>query len=211
MSLEIHSIAIGQLENNCYLIVDPLSREAAVVDPPGESEALVKVINTNRLIIKYILLTHAHFDHISGVDWLSSYLQPGLPEIGLHPDDLPLWREGGGSAYFGLTISTGPEPDLSLFHGQNLNIGPFGLQVRHTPGHTPGHVIFYLPDSGAACVGDVIFRLGVGRTDFPGGNASTLMQSIRTQILTLPPETRLLPGHGPETSVSLESRENPFI
>jgi len=135
----------------------------------------------------------------------------GAP-VALHPDDLPLWRFSGGAALFGLPhFDPGPEPTVSLAHGMHLSIGTHDIEVRHTPGHTPGHVVFYAPASNLVFCGDLIFYSGVGRTDLPGGSWETLLESIRTQVLTLPDPTRLLSGHGPETTVGRERRANPFL
>jgi hydroxyacylglutathione hydrolase len=131
--------------------------------------------------------------------------------VALHPLDKPLWKLGGGAPWFGLQVEPGPEPSIALVHGQELVIGDNQFEVRHVPGHTPGHVIFYCAAQALAFVGDVIFQGGIGRTDFPGGSFQQLMQSLKQQVLTLPAETRLLSGHGPETSVGTERETNPFL
>jgi len=117
----------------------------------------------------------------------------------------------GGAPLFGMKIDPGPEPTVDLQHGQLLNLGEFQFEVRHTPGHTPGHVVFYCSQEAVVFCGDVIFQGSIGRTDLPGGDFSTLMNSINSEILALPDETRLLTGHGPETSVGIERQYNPFL
>ena len=112
---------------------------------------------------------------------------------------------------FGLKIDPGPEPTIDLEHGQILHLGRYRFEVRHAPGHTPGHVMFYCAEQKVLFCGDVIFQGSIGRTDLPGGDYQTLMNSIRTQVLSLPEDTRLLTGHGPETTVGLERRYNPFL
>lgn len=208
--LLIVPIQLGPLENNTYLFADTASKLAIAVDPSFDSEVVLEEAQRRGWQITAIWLTHAHFDHIAGVKTLAESAEPNLP-IGLHPEDLPLYRQSGGAGLFGLSISPGAEPKVAFTHGQVLELGSEMVEVRHAPGHTPGHVIFYLPAAQAALTGDVIFYHGVGRTDLPGGDHAALMRSIREQVLTLPPETRLLSGHGPETSVEEETAENPFL
>jgi hydroxyacylglutathione hydrolase len=131
--------------------------------------------------------------------------------VALHPLDYNLWRMQGGAPFFGMRIDPGPEPTIDLVHGQLLHLGDNLLEVRHAPGHTPGHVVFYCPREKVCFCGDVIFQDSIGRTDLPGGDFDTLMTSIRTQIMSLPDETRLLSGHGPQTTVAIERRQNPFL
>ena len=210
MSLEIIPIVLGPIENNTYLIADGESGEAALIDPSFDAAQVVDTARERGWKLTRIWLTHAHFDHFAGARDVADRFAPPLP-IGLHGGDLVLWRNGGNAANFGLSIRTGAEPEVNFYHGQTLHLGAQTLEVRHTPGHTPGHVIFYCADAGVAFVGDLIFYRGVGRTDLPGGSTSALLHSIRTQVFTLPPATRLLSGHGPQTTVEEEKRENPFL
>lgn len=204
MPIEIVTLSLGPMENNTYLLVDPSTREAVVVDPSFGSEAALDEARARGWSLKAVWLTHAHFDHIAGAAAL------GLP-VGLHAADLPLYRQGGGGRAFGVPVEPGPEPAIEFSHRQILTLGASKVEVRQAPGHTPGHVIFYLADAGAALVGDVIFFHSIGRTDLPGASHAQLLESIREQVLTLPPLTRLLPGHGPETTVAEESHANPFL
>ncbi|HET9913467.1 MAG TPA: MBL fold metallo-hydrolase, partial [Anaerolineales bacterium] len=131
--------------------------------------------------------------------------------VALHPNDHVLWRAGGGGALFGFDIDPGPEPTIDFYQGQILRLGSVKFEVRFTPGHTPGHCIFYVASSGVCFCGDLIFAGSVGRTDLPGANWRHLVESIKTQVFTLPDETRLLSGHGPETTVGEEKESNPFV
>jgi len=132
--------------------------------------------------------------------------------IWLHPGDRPLYDAVLQQAVaFGLEVEEPPPPDEAFAHGQSYAFGDATFEVRHAPGHAPGHVILYAAEAGLAFVGDVIFQGSIGRTDLPGGDFRQLMRSIREQVLTLPEPTRLLPGHGPETTVGFESRTNPFL
>jgi len=198
------------MENNTYLLADTRSKQAVVIDPSFDSHIVLKEIERRGWQLAAVWLTHAHFDHLAGLNTVVNAANPPAP-VGIHRDDLALYGQGGGSQLFGLEIEPGPEPSIWFTHGQVLQLGDETLSVRHTPGHTPGHVIFYSETAGAALCGDLIFYRGVGRTDLPGGSHSALLQSIRSQIFTLPPDTRLLSGHGPETTVKEEMENNPFL
>lgn len=210
MPLHIVTLSLGPMENNTYLAADAETGQAVVIDPSFESEAVLQEARRRNWTLTQIWLTHAHFDHIAGVKILAETGQQPL-RVGLHPADLPLWEQGGGARFFGMRIDPGPRPSLAFEHEQELRLGKQAFQVLHTPGHTPGHVVFYAPDSSVVFCGDLIFYRGVGRTDLPGGDPSALLHSIYTHILPLPPPTRLLSGHGPETTVEEERMENPFL
>lgn len=209
MALEIVRLVLGPMENNTYLLAD--SGKAVVIDPSFDSETVLQVVEKRSWELTAIWLTHAHFDHIAGVQTIQQASRKGPLPVGLHNDDLPLWQQGGGARLFGMNIEPGPAPSMHFEHGQLLALGGSQIEVRHAPGHTPGHVMFYSVEASAMLVGDVIFYHGVGRTDLPGGSQSVLMRSIREQVLTLPPQTKLFSGHGPETTVEEELEENPFL
>jgi glyoxylase-like metal-dependent hydrolase (beta-lactamase superfamily II) len=208
--LEILSMVLGPVMTNTYLVGDSETGQAVAIDPADSGEIIVREAQARRWQIEQIWLTHAHFDHLAGVSGIINNASHS-PVIALHPDDKPLWRMGGGAALFGMDIDPGPEPEVDLKHGQKLKVGQMTFEVRHTPGHTPGHVVFYCSAEQLVFSGDVIFQNSIGRTDLPGGDYATLIASIRDQILSLPDETRLLSGHGPETTVGVERRMNPFI
>ncbi len=208
--LEIVTLVLGPVETNTYLVADSVSGEAVCIDPAWDGEGILAEAQRRSWRVTGIWLTHAHFDHMGGVAALANGSSPVLP-VALHPLDGPLWQQRGGAVWFGLEIDPGPEPMLDLYHGQLLNAGEHLFKVRHAPGHTPGHVIFYCAAQRVAFTGDVIFQGNIGRSDFPGGDYDTLMESIHQQVLTLPAATRLLSGHGPETSVRVEQRSNPFL
>jgi hydroxyacylglutathione hydrolase len=208
--MEIQTYVLGPLENNTYLLADPNNGEAAVVDPSFGSRAIAEEAARHGWKIGQIWLTHAHFDHLAGVSELVNALS-GPVRVGLHPADLALYYERGGADQFGISIPPGPEPVLFFSHGLVLKLGKASLEVRHVPGHTPGHVVFFAAVEKALLCGDVIFRGSIGRTDLPGGDFDTLITGIRTQVLTLPEDTRLLSGHGPESTVRIEKETNPFL
>jgi glyoxylase-like metal-dependent hydrolase (beta-lactamase superfamily II) len=208
--LEVISLVLGPVETNSYLVADTRINEAVVVDPAWDGQVIAAEAGRRGWRITAIWLTHAHFDHIAGAAGIAQQVHPP-PPVALHPDDLPLWEAQGGAPFFGLRIDPGPRPSIPLSHAQSLRLGGYTFEVRHAPGHTPGHVVFYSASEKLAFCGDVIFMSGIGRTDLPGGSYKTLMSSIQMQILSLPDEARLLSGHGPETTVGQERLENPFL
>jgi glyoxylase-like metal-dependent hydrolase (beta-lactamase superfamily II) len=208
--LEIITMVLGPVATNAYLVGETTTHEAVVVDPAWDGELIVEEAKRHAWHIQQLWLTHAHFDHIGGIDGIVKSLT-SEPQIALHPLDLPLYSAQGGAAMFGMRIGKAPEPSLRLKHGQKLSLGKHIFEVRHCPGHTPGHVVFYCAIEKVMLCGDVIFWGSIGRTDLPGGDYDTLIYSIRTQIMTLPNDTRLLSGHGGESTVGVERRDNPFL
>jgi glyoxylase-like metal-dependent hydrolase (beta-lactamase superfamily II) len=207
---EIVRFTLGPAQTNAYLVADTLTHEAAVIDPAWDGEVILAEAQRRGWTIGHLWYTHAHFDHIGGAGAIANALNP-LPLVALHPADHILWRAEGGAPLFGFRIDPGPEPGIDLAEGQVLHLGGARLQVRHAPGHTAGHCVFVVVDERVCFCGDVIFAGSVGRTDLPGGDWDTLVGSIQTQIFSLPDETRLLSGHGDETTVGRERRTNPFV
>jgi len=210
MTLEIVSFTLGPVMTNSYLVADQMTGAALVIDPAWDGRTILDAATQRGWSIGQLWYTHAHFDHIGGAAELAAGLaQP--PEVVLHQQDHSLWQLGGGGAFFGYKIDPGPEPSVQIEHGQVLKLGGLSFEVRHTPGHTPGHVIYYCAAGGVLFSGDLIFQQSVGRTDLPGGNTRTLLESIRNQVFSLPDETRILSGHGYETTVGEERHGNPFV
>jgi hydroxyacylglutathione hydrolase len=208
--LEIVTLVLGPVETNTYLIADTTVGCAVVVDPAWDGQVIIDEAVKKRWKIEALWLTHAHFDHLGGAAGIvSGSLYPIV--VALHPDDLPLWEVKGGAPWFGFQIELPPRPTLLLKHQQHLYVGRYEFITYHTPGHTQGHVIFECPAEGILFCGDLIFRGGIGRTDLPGGDLNTLLASIRDQVLVLPASTRLLSGHGQETTVGNERDSNPFL
>ncbi|HZD58313.1 MAG TPA: MBL fold metallo-hydrolase [Anaerolineales bacterium] len=208
--LEIIAMTLGPVQTNTYVVADPETKDAIVIDPAAEGQHILAEALKRGWHIGSIWLTHAHFDHLGGAAQVADGSNPP-PPVALHPGDYPLWRAQGGALLFGFKIDPGPEPTIDLTDGQILYLGSNRLEVRHAPGHTRGHVMFYCAEQKVLFCGDVIFQGNIGRTDLPGGDYQMLMDSIRAQVLTLPDDTRLLTGHGPETTVGLERRYNPFL
>ena len=208
--LEIVTFTLGPAMTNAYLVADSETKEAAVIDPAWDGHVILTEALKRGWRIAHMWYTHAHFDHIGGAGAIADALNP-LPLVALHPADHVLWRSEGGAPFFGFKIDPGPEPTIDLTHGQILKLGKIEFEVRHTPGHTPGMCILYVASDGICFCGDLIFRDSVGRTDLPGGDWQTLLKSIHEQVFTLPDETRLLSGHGPETTVGEEKHSNPYV
>ena len=200
-------LPIGLLGSNTYLVYDEKNGESTIVDPGGEIQPLLDEIRQRRVQVRYILNTHAHFDHIAANAAVKA--QFDVP-LGLHPADRELLLHGGGATLFGLNYVPSPPPDLDLVEGLTLAVGLLYLQVLHTPGHTPGSVCLYIPEEAALLTGDTLFAGSVGRSDLPGGNARQLTESLR-RLLDLPPETTVYPGHGAVTTLSAERRHNPWL
>ena len=197
----------GPLEENVFLLVDAETKRAAIIDPGIESEGLLETIQREHWRLDYIINTHGHFDHVFGNAFFKG--RTGA-ELLIHEADLPLLeRLVENSMVFGFRPSPSPRPDRFLKEGDVLKLGGLELGVLHTPGHSPGGVT--LPVADRLFVGDALFAGSIGRTDLPGGSHETLLASVRTKILTFPDETRVYPGHGPETTVGRERRTNPFF
>ena len=205
--LVVRSFTGGAFGENGYLLSCAGGDAAFLVDPGAAVAEMLDAVREGGLRVEAIVLTHAHIDHVEGVEEARD--ATGAP-IWLHRDDAQLYQGAPAQAeWFGLRLSPLPPVDRWLEDGERLPLGRCELEVRHAPGHAPGHVI--LVADGAAIVGDCVFYGSIGRTDLPGGDLATLMRSIRERILTLPEETVLYPGHGPETTVGHERVSNPFL
>lgn len=209
-SLRIRIFAGGPFQENGYLVECVESGALAVVDPGAATPRLVDALSGRTDRVQAIYLTHAHLDHVEGLPALRRVLDA---PIHLHPADRFLYDRAHEQAEaFNYPLSgVLPPIDRELEPGVSVPLGETELEVRFAPGHAPGHVVFHHAGDGVALVGDVIFHRSIGRTDLPGGDMQELMESIRREILTLPEETRLLTGHGPETTVAGEKMGNPFL
>jgi hydroxyacylglutathione hydrolase len=208
--VRVRTFTGGPFAQNGYLAVCEQSGEAVVVDPGAGAAGMVRHLASAGTTPRAILLTHAHLDHIDGIGTIRASF-PDVP-IHLHPADRVLYDAAPQqAAAFGVPPFETPPPDVDLVAGATIEFGACRLSVRHAPGHAPGHVILYAEDDALAFVGDVIFAGSIGRTDLFGGDFRTLIETIRREVLTLPPATRLLSGHGPETTVEWEARHNPFL
>jgi hydroxyacylglutathione hydrolase len=206
--LIIASLPVGLIQTNCYVVGCEETKEGAVIDPGGHPERILAEVERHGLAIKYVLDTHAHFDH---TDANGAIVQATGASLALHPEDRPLLEASGGAALFGMHADPSPPPDLELRDGDELQVGTLAFKVLHTPGHTPGHVCFYEADEGTLFDGDVLFYRGVGRTDLPGGSWQQLLESIQGVLFALPDNTIVYSGHGPATTIGEEKRLNPWL
>ena len=205
--LQVLAIPNGIFEENCYLVGERGTTDVVIVDPGEEADRFLEVARDRSLAIREIWLTHAHIDHIMGVGAVQR--ATGAP-IHLHPADREIYdglSEQG--RLFGFDVEPAPPFDVELRHGQRLVLGSTELEVRHAPGHSPGHVCFVAP--GLVLGGDLLFQGSIGRTDLLGGDFPTLLASIREQLFTLPDDTVVYPGHGPVTTIGRERATNPFL
>lgn len=211
--LQLLQLVVGPLEVNCYVLL--VGDRAVVVDPGEEGERIAAQLQQRGAILEAVWLTHAHFDHVGGVSALLQHKPEGSPEevpVLLHPDDDVLLQNAvTAAARWSLSIDAPPTDTVPLAHGQLLDLGGVRVRALHTPGHAPGHVAFHLLDHAAVLSGDALFAGSVGRTDLPLSNGPQLLDSIRRELLTLPDETVVLPGHGPTTTIGAERNGNPFL
>ena len=212
-SLFLEVFPVGPIQANFVWRGDSDAGDLVVIDPGEEAEKIVDRVRASGFRATMILHTHGHLDHAGGTPALASLLEPGLP-VGLHPDEVELYRSLPMQAkMFGLEAEPPPEPDLWFEHGQKLAVGGLELEIRHTPGHSPGGVCFVVSgaDEELVVVGDVLFAGSIGRTDLWGGSFPVLENAIREQLYTLPDQTRVICGHGPETTIGRERATNPFV
>ena len=211
------TIPVGMLQCNCSIIGDPATREALVIDPGDEVTRILELLGRHRLVVKAIVSTHAHIDHVGGLSKLHQFT--GAPIL-MHRADLPLYQAMDMQASFlGVAPPEITDVDQLLKEGDVLRWGPFEAQVIHTPGHTPGSVSLYLPKEGGTIAlpaprlfaGDTLFAGSIGRTDLWGGSLDDIMDSLRNKVMQLPDETIVHPGHGPFTSIGEERNSNPFL
>jgi len=210
MSLIVESFPVGPLGCNCSIVGCSESGEALVVDPGGDVDDIIERLATLGLKAKYLLHTHAHFDHIMGSKGMRE--KTGA-EICLHKEDEFLYNMLGKQAsMFGLSADEPLPVDKFLSDDQEINFGKLKTQVLHTPGHTPGSLCFCVQDSDSLLFsGDTLFSRSIGRTDLWGVYFDKIIKSIKTRLFTLDDETRVIPGHGPDTSIWTEKKENPFF
>jgi hydroxyacylglutathione hydrolase len=206
----IHEIIpVGPLQCNCSILGDETSHEAIVVDPGDDIPLILTLLAKHNLIVKHILITHAHIDHIAGAHRLKQLT--GAPIL-LNKHDLAQVKiMDEQAAWLGIPTPTVSNPDDTLDDGKIVAINGLTGNILHTPGHTEGSVCLYLPDHTLLLAGDTLFAGSVGRTDLPGGNTQKLLASIHDRLLTLPDEVTVIPGHGPRTTIGSERNSNPFL
>jgi glyoxylase-like metal-dependent hydrolase (beta-lactamase superfamily II) len=206
----VQVVPVTAFQQNCSVVWCERTRRAAVVDPGGDLERVLAVVVRNGLTLEKILLTHAHLDHAAATAELAR--RESLPIEGPHEGDL-FWIEQmpAQAKMFGFPPSECFTPNRWLSQDDRVTVGEVEFEVRHCPGHTPGHVVFFQRDARFAIVGDVIFAGSVGRSDLPRGNGAQLVQSIRENLFPLGDDVTFLPGHGPTSTFGAERRNNPFV
>jgi len=208
--LRYQTIPVTPFAQNCSIVWCDRTMDAAIIDPGGDLPKLRAAIQTLGVTLKAIWLTHAHIDHAGATGTLAR--EDGLPIVGPHPGD-QFWIDSlvQQSRMFGFPKVEDFKPTRWLADGDEVQIGDSVLAVRHCPGHTPGHVVFHSAEAGRAFVGDVLFAGSIGRTDFPGGDHATLIDSITSRLWPMGDDTVFIPGHGPESSFGRERRSNPYV
>lgn len=212
--MKLQAFTFNMFGVNTFIVWDPGTREAAIIDPgmidARESSALDDFISENGLKVTHLINTHLHLDHTFGNEYVKS--KYGLPvEAGIDDAELGAYMEQQ-SQRFGLRHKGSPVViDHPLKEGDTVKIGTGELKVLHVPGHSPGSIALYSPQDKFVIAGDVLFRSSIGRTDLPGGDYATLINSIQQKLLTLPDDTVVYPGHGPATRIDIERANNPYI
>ena len=200
-------LIVGLLEVNCYVLGDEETKEAVVIDPGGDEDAILEVLNHNQFKLKLIIDTHGHFDHVDANQPLKDATGA---KIAIHEADAKMLDKPSAEAMFftgnRLRLSTA---DIILKEGDIISFGNYRLKVLHTPGHSPGGLCFH--NNGFVFVGDTLFMGSIGRTDFPGCSYHDLIQSVKTKIFPLGDDVRVYPGHGPATTIGIEKTYNPFF
>ena len=208
--LHYQTLPVTAFEQNCSIVWCDETRKAAIIDPGGDLDVLLEAVRALGVELEQICLTHAHIDHAGATAELSQRLK--LPIVGPHPGD-QFWIDAlpEQGQRFGLPHAEPFTPTRWLHDGDSVRVGLGTLQVRHCPGHTPGHVVFHAPDIQRAFVGDVLFAGSIGRTDFPQGNHEELIRSITERLWPMGDDTVFIPGHGPESTFGRERQTNPYV
>ncbi len=206
----IHEILpVGQLQCNCSILGDEVTREAIVVDPGDDISEIEAILAKHQLTVKMIVITHAHIDHIGGAAKLKKIT--GAPVI-MNPKDQELYDALPVQAsWLGMETPEQTTIDTPAKEGDTLRFGNYEMQVIHTPGHTQGSTSLYLPSERTLIAGDTLFRDSIGRTDLPGGDGRKILSSIKTKLLVLPEDTEVVCGHGPNTTIGREAKRNPYL
>ena len=201
----LKKLELGNFASNCYIVGDETTKEGMIIDPGAEADAILSALKPLGLTIKYIVLTHAHIDHIGAVNEVKKATNA---KLALHSKEAPNLNNSPFRMMVP-DVKDSPPPDVLLNEGDQLQIGKLTFNVVHTPGHTPGGICII--GDGIVFTGDTLFNFSIGRTDLPGGSTKQEMDSIYQKLMVLPDKTRVCPGHGPDSTIGAERRVNPFI
>lgn len=202
----IKKLTVGPLQANCFIISDKTTKDSIVIDPGDEPDLIMDVIRGNDLRVSYIVCTHGHFDHVGAVEDIRE--ETGAKVV-IHKDETEIYHAARDmAAFWGYEIEKLPDPDMLVEDADMIKVGNMSFTILHTPGHSPGGICLY--GEGIVVTGDTLFAGSVGRTDFYGGDMNKLRDSFK-RLMSLPEETKVLPGHGPDSTIGEEKRGNPFV
>jgi len=206
----IHRVfPVGPLQCNCSIIGDERTREAMVIDPGDQIEDILKILKSENFTLKQIVVTHAHIDHVGGAMKLKA--ATGAPILMNQKDEVLLKMLDVQASWIGMKPPGAVQVDEAVGEGRILQVGNLSSTVIHTPGHTEGSICLYFPEQKTLIAGDTLFAGSIGRTDLPGGSFEKIIRSLHNQLLQLPDETHVIPGHGPMTTIGQERESNPFL
>jgi len=204
--LILRKLQLGMFASNCYVVGDESSKDGMIIDPGAEADQIMRVVEDLGLNIKLIVLTHGHMDHVGA---LKEVKEVTGAQIAIHTEDAPSLQGSIMRHMFSRSSEPLPSPDVLLKEGDTVDVGELHFQVLHTPGHTPGGIC--LLAEGIVFTGDTLFNFGIGRADFPGASYDQEVESIRNKLMPLPDNTIVCPGHGPDTTIGVERKVNPFL
>jgi len=204
--LIFQKLELGSFASNCYIVGDDTTKEGLIIDPGAEASHILESVKALGLNIKWIVLTHSHIDHIGA---LTEVKEATNARVAIHEKDAATLQDQSHMRVFGLSVDNPPAPDWLLKENDVIDIGNLHFKVLHTPGHTQGGIC--LLADGFVFSGDTLFNFGIGRADFPGSSYDQELDSIQRKLMVLPDNTIVYPGHGPDTTIGVERRANPFL
>lgn len=209
MAMKLSTLTVGPVACNCAIVACPETGEAAVIDPGGDADAILAAVAKMDVRVRLLLHTHGHFDHVLAT---AEVAKATGARIAIHAQDRAMYEElPRQGRMFGFSAARPPAAEQILEDGATLAVGTLSATVIHTPGHTPGSVGFHFAGDAILFAGDTLFAESIGRTDLPGGSFPDIVKSIQTRLYVLPPGTRVIPGHGGETTIGYEREHNPFV